>query len=92
MLNLQSVNRRAMHGSSQGTSTLQIDSVNFERVVGSLGSDVLSTTSSWDWSTEADEAQDEPNEMSPATEMSHSAASDHERSNDVPVSSGEAHA
>ena len=90
MLNLQAVNRRVMHGDSQGTLTLQIGSVNFERVVGSLGSAVLSTSSSWDWSTETDGFQDETNEMSPATEVSHSAASEHEWSN--AISSGEARA
>ncbi|RPD73047.1 hypothetical protein L226DRAFT_572502 [Lentinus tigrinus ALCF2SS1-7] len=57
MLNLQAVNRRAINGDSQRTLTLQIGSVNFERVIGSLGSDVLSVTSSVDFSTDAEETE-----------------------------------
>ncbi|TFK89490.1 hypothetical protein K466DRAFT_486714, partial [Polyporus arcularius HHB13444] len=46
MLNLQAVNKRAMYGGSQlETLTHHLGSVNFERVVGSLGSDVLPSLS-----------------------------------------------
>ncbi|KAI0701113.1 hypothetical protein C8T65DRAFT_579800, partial [Cerioporus squamosus] len=46
MLNLQAVNKRAMHGDTElETLTHQIGPVNFERVVGSLGSDVLPSLS-----------------------------------------------
>ncbi len=76
MLKLQAVNKRAMYGGSQlETLTHQIGSVNFERVVGSLGSDVLPSLSTYteDSLTQGGrpEGSTRDYEMSPTTEEGH---------------------